>query len=753
MSALQTAVDRAVDWLLALRVPAGSRVVEWAWEGRFPWWLGVMWVGAGAGAWWLYLRRREGRGLKGAALFVLRGLLFGLLAAGLTGPRVRLEMSGTLRQQVWVLVDASRSMGLKDERWQGADVTRMELVKAALPGALEKLTDRYDVRVSLFGSEVREGQIVSALPVDDRTALGDALARTLAQARGQPLAGIVLATDGGSNAGVSPLSAVAGVKVPVLAWGVGSATATDLAIDEVAGPETAFVEDEVTVVVSGRASGLEGKVTPLRVRRGEEEAKTVPLVLGADGAFSVPVRFAPKRAGTFALTVAADVLPGERITENNAASTRLRVIDGKLTVLYVERQPRWEFKYLSAALGRDRRVDASFVLLDGDASMSKAPGSKYLATVPTKLEELAKFDLVILGDVDPGQLGSGGAGGAGGAGGSEALAAYVERLGGAVVTIAGPDRMPSSWVGTSLERMLPVEIPAVRGQPRDTTQARKVELTPAGAASPMLRLGLTEADTVAAWKGLPGIYWSAEVSRARAASEVLLTSGDQPLLVLGRYGTGRTLFVGTEEFWRFRRNVGDAIYGRLWGQMVQGMALPHLLGEGKRTQLSAGKSRYGVGETAAVSARLFLPNYQPVLSQTARATLVRPDGTRAAVDLRSTEQAGTYQATVELPTAGEYKLSVDADPGPVLTVTAVDANLEMRTIAMNEPLLEEISRATGGKFLRTDDLPKLGEYLSAAEATNRTTTYADLISTPAYYLGLLGLACAEWWIRRKGGMK
>ena len=44
----------------------------------------------------------------------------------------------------------------------------------------------------------------------------------------------------------------------------------------------------------------------------------------------------------------------------------VRVADRKVKMLYVESNPRWEFKFMQRAFLRDRRVDPTFIIINGD---------------------------------------------------------------------------------------------------------------------------------------------------------------------------------------------------------------------------------------------------------------------------------------------------------------------------------------------------------------------------------------------------
>src|SRR5205085_4998100 len=49
----------------------------------------------------------------------------------------------------------------------------------------------------------------------------------------------------------------------------------------------------------------------------------------------------------------------------------VRVVDQKIRILYVEKSPRWEYKFLQPALLRDKRVQADFLLIHADPKVAK----------------------------------------------------------------------------------------------------------------------------------------------------------------------------------------------------------------------------------------------------------------------------------------------------------------------------------------------------------------------------------------------
>jgi hypothetical protein len=120
----------------------------------------------------------------------------------------------------------------------------------------------------------------------------------------------------------------------------------------------------------------------------------------------------------------------------------------KIRVLLVERAPRWEFRHLKPLLERDEMIELKTVLQDSDLDFVKEDRTA-LAGFPTQQDELEKFDVVILGDVDlaffnPQSLAH--------------LRSFVSEQGGGLLLIAGEKHNPKSFLGTPLEVLCPVDL-------------------------------------------------------------------------------------------------------------------------------------------------------------------------------------------------------------------------------------------------------------------------------------------------------
>ncbi len=713
------------------------------------------------------------------------------------------------------------TQSLPPEAGQNVEASRADIAKAMLTNQrlqlLETLSQTYDLVPYTFGQTLQAVSNTSpsasaapastpstnAPPVDPNgvaknptsfldavtfdkpyTAIGDAVRSLLDLKRGQPLAGIFLITDGGNNYGSQPLDAAALAqqdKVPLYIYGVGIASPHDIIVSQVYAPEVEFAGEDQTAAVTVRAQSMKGRTAHLDLRLGNDVVASQDVTFGEDGEKVIQMKFQPKQKGEYDLSATIPPLADEAIKDNNTASQRVRVIDGKVQILYVEEKPRWEFRYLEAMLIRDKRLEPHFYLVDGDPELSKEEGSPYLASLPATKEDWAKYDVVIIGDVDARLFNDEQ---------MQSINDLVSTFGGGVVFLAGRNYMPDSYRRTPLEVLFPVEF---EGQSLSTgvpsTHALPLELSTAGQNSPTLRLATDDNENAEIWKNMPGVYWDAKVDKAKPAAEVLLEdpspekatrAGLMPVVALQSYGAGQTIFVGTDETWRWRKNVGEKYYTRFWGQTLLRLGLPRLLGASRLTQLATEKKAYVSGERVTISGRIYRSGFQPVIDATVAGTLtIKPDDPSApAGDLKKTVtlqaspgKPGFYEGEVIVTTPGVYAFATENDPSSPIDFRVTEPKFEFGDTALNVTLLKKMAETSGGVFYREEDLYKMLEPSSAPGADETATPdnvpsglggasikvpspqEVELAFSPFYYGLMILVATVEWLLRKRWQLK
>jgi hypothetical protein len=255
----------------------------------------------------------------------------------------------------------------------------------------------------------------------------------------------------------------------------------------------------------------------------------------------------------------------------------------------------------------------------------------------------------------------------------------------------------------------------------------------------------------------------ARVSRPKPAAEVLLVDpdpgkesrfGKMPVVALQQYGQGQVMYVGTDNTWRWRKNVGDLYYTTLWGQVAQRLAMLHLLGGSKQTQLSLDRKTYVTGDRVLVFARL-RKSGEPLVEPSVRGIYgLSSGGKQTEVILRAApEHPGLYRGEFLAPLPGQYQFFVDTDLNTPLDFTVTEPKFEFGETAMNEPMLREMAATTGGAFFREEDLFKLPDTIAAKTERVKSPLEVELWSSPFYFVLMLLVLTGEWVLRKMSQLK
>ena len=396
-----------------------------------------------------------------------------------------------------------------------AEASRIEIAKGLIlkdqARLIQELQKQHKVRLYLVSNSARllaevdrpeevAGAIEKLRGVEatgSQSRLGDAIRQVLTELRGAPPSAIVLLTDGQTTEG-EPLSKAAELAarkgVPLFTIGLGSAEpARDLELTELLVDDVVFVDDAVRFQAKLLARGFEGQKVQVRLKerdpgnpdpKAARELASTEVEAPADGQPKrVELVHRPKTTGERTFILEIDPQPRELQVENNRIERVVTVRKEKLKVLLVESEPRYEFRYLKNYLEREETIDLSVVLLSSDPEYSEQDRSA-LPTFPAAKDELFAYDVVIMGDADPGFLSHSQ---------MQNLVEFVTEKGGGILFIAGESFNPLSYRGTPLEMLLPIELSDARNPTAvgNAISSYRPELTVEGRSSPIFRFGET----------------------------------------------------------------------------------------------------------------------------------------------------------------------------------------------------------------------------------------------------------------------
>ncbi|MCA8999215.1 MAG: VWA domain-containing protein [Planctomycetaceae bacterium] len=655
---------------------------------------------------------------------------------------------------VAILWDGSESMQTQDvvvrssgetSPRKGTAISREEAVRPLLSeSAWQGLGEEFDVVFQKIGKP-ESGQ---------GTDLNTPLANVTD--RGQNLMGVVLISDGDWNTGKPPVEAAARLRlkgVPV--FGVAAGSQTRL-------PDVELVNvDLPTFGVSGKAVRIPFTIdsslpreylTTVTLKTSEGETLTKDVRINAMGRTSDSIAWKPESTGDYTLTLEIPRHGDETIVENNIKTAPIAIRQEKLQVLVVESYPRWEYRYLRNALSRDPGVEVACLLFHPGLSKTGGGSKDYIKQFPSGIEELAKFDVVFLGDVGLGE-------GHLTEEDCRLLKGLVEHQASGLVFLPGWQGRMLDLLNTELEELLPVMLD--EGQPGGwgSRTASRFELTEKGRRSLLTKLADTQDENVQVWEDLPGFQWYAAVTRAKAGSDVLAVHGDianeygrLPLIATRTYGAGKVLFMGTDGAWRWRKGVEDKYHYRFWGQVVRWMAYQRNMAKGESMRLFYTPDQPQIRQTMALHAHVMEASGEPLSKGDVIARIVAPSGKTETVRLLPEgDEWGVFHGRYVPKESGQYDL--------VLACKQTSATLEAQFFVQGEELeqrgkparpevLEEIARVTGGKTVVPEDVDTIVSSLSTMPLPPPAVRRLQLWSHWASAL-LLVLLLGSFWVWRK----
>jgi len=243
---------------------------------------------------------------------------------------------------------------------EGEKSRLQESVAALQNGPLDAFRKSFGVRLFSFSGPVQTLKQLSDIPPPgSQTRIGDALNTVLQTGATTPLSGIVIITDGDENGGTlseERLAEIASFGVPVHTVGVGpEQIPNDLELDSVTLAENASPGEVLNAEVSIRHSA-KGK-TKLRVYDGEKLLAASDITLTSDAGVTTQTIAVPAGdPGVRDLRFTLDPLPNERNTINNTRTHVMDVTPHRRNILYIEGEPRWEYKFIRRAVEGDRAV-------------------------------------------------------------------------------------------------------------------------------------------------------------------------------------------------------------------------------------------------------------------------------------------------------------------------------------------------------------------------------------------------------------
>jgi uncharacterized membrane protein len=703
-------------------------------------------------------------------LIALRTSLLALLTVMLMRPVVVVPSVIPKSTGVAVLTDDSRSMRLTDENGRTRLEAAQELLKSG--GSFARGLDE-KFKVSLYGFSTTAARIKDPGELKAEGAATDlvgAFRETIKDSTAQTTSAVILLSDGGSNTPKdlnAELRELRAKNIPVFAVGVGNPERfKDVEAVRATTPRRVLTGSSVNAEVLVRTSGYPAGKVVVAVNEDGRALKTQSFDFkGATGkgeAQTFNVEFTPSSVGAHRYTFEVKPLEGETTLENNAQDTLIEVTNDHPKVLYIEGEPRWEYGKMRFSLTKnEKNLTLVSVLRSADGKFYRQgveSGGELVSGFPVTEEELFGYQGVVIGSIEANffsydQL--------------RFIEQFASKRGGGVLALGGARSFDAGkYATTPIGELLPLVLNDQIEEPEmQVVSNYKAQMTSRGRTHAITRLNEDRNLSAKAWEELPPISLPEALTTPKPGATVILEArgvNDKnrvlPLLAEQRYGRGRTMALTTNDTWRWRMEMPSEnnYHETFWRQMLRYLVST----TPNQVELASERDVYAQGDVVMLRNEINDKKFDAIKDAQVSVKITKPSGgvVESAMRINYDQKGADYRTEFTPDEIGLYKIESTSKRGAESLGSAAssflvsDRTREFLDAAQNVELLKRVAAETGGKYYPLNRAGDLIDEISMLEGKNSEKLSKDLWDMPINFLLLVGLASAEWFLRKRKGL-
>ena len=694
------------------------------------------------------------------------------LVAILLQPQQRHDEITVMRPQLAVLIDKSESMTDPVDKAQPTRAARVNewFAKSTIATAGKD----FDLRFFTFDQSLAEMPVPTltgsaALPVKfdgSTSSVLESATRLKERLRGQPLAGILMLSDGIDTSNSiretakpdpAPVASGTSAKVPVFTFALEKSfkvkrPARKVSLSAVDYPPRVITgwDTEIRVNVLGR--GMSGQTVAVELWR--EGAKTGESALAFnedEQTRQVAFPISHSLAGTFHYEVRVPDRAADK--EARAYPFVIEVLEPGNRVMYLQNALGFDFKFLRKAIVTDRNLQLSaYVRWAGGqlVNIADAGDREKKSSLDLSAKGLAGNSVLILGDLPPDALTPAH---------GVALRDFVDR-GGGLVLLGGPNSLASPALANSpLAKLLPVATPAEYREGNFP-----MEITETGLHHPVF------GSLFASVKDFPALLTCNFAARVAPTAEVLMetVSGGKryPVIVTMRYGQGRVTVILSDTIWRWRLaskgwSAERSPYDTFWAQLMDWLIPKEQQKQNNnRLELFTERANYLMGERPQIRAILRTLSHDAKQPASLPVQVRTPDDKvfdytlrPGMLQTRGGNQVAGYQTEVEPNIPGVFRVKATATVDGVAVegetrFVVVQPATEITGKPIDAEALTRIAEASGGRFYPMDQWENWRRDLHYQEQHFSRVELRDLWNNPWLVGFLLVMLAADWTTRK-----
>lgn len=758
-----------------------------------------------------YWRKLDGLATRTRVFLVATRVTFVTLVLFLAlDPSIVAQRIKPGEQFVLLLFDDSESMRIVGEDGQSRGERLIAAYGAAADPFEKALRRKHQIARYRLGAGIEPLQRVADLKFNQQDSdLTGGVVQALRDMEGAHVSAVVLFSDGVHQTSY-PAPAVEDLPntPPVFTVGVDTESNwRDIELGTLSVKRTEFDKSPVIVKAGVNSTGLAGREAEVQVLldRRVIQSKTIQIAHEHQEQ-EVTLQFIPDRKDWIEYTAQVAlkdpplapgqgpaVFPRDRVVENNSRSFIVDNRDKSYRILYFSGRPNWEHKFIRAAMEEDkqlrltslicistaerkfefrgRRTSTANPLFEGLEEDQDRPRydqavfirlgadeTELISGYPATAEELFKYDLIMLGDVERdfftmAQL--------------EATRDFVERRGGALLMLGGPQSFTEGGYNKSLiEAMLPVILF------QDYDDRRKLRTKEFFTVKPTVEGALAgswsfDTDPLAdgkLWEELPPLYGLDQFPLTRPGANVMAEAKSdhegvegRPFFITQRYGEGTTAILATSDTWQWqmRLDENDDRHGRLWRQIVR-----HLVHKAPKPAFLRDKAdSYSQGAEAVFEFIVRDNEFHRREGLRTSVTVTAPSKTEHLLSVEeSIQEMGLYVARFTPDETGLHRIRLNTVNDKEEVIATLDEaflvapdHRELQLAQYNPAFLDRLAQRTGGRRYALDQLSQLAERIPVPARDDAEQVLLHLWHLPGFYVALVVMMAAEWYVRRRKG--
>ena len=599
---------------------------------------------------------------------------------------------------------------------------QIKSLESKLKETAELLSEKgYEVRTTDLHGQETEAPVYNS-PMSD---INGALKKITSRYESNQVGGVILASDGIYNEGISPLYST--YNFPLYTVGIGDTTQrTDVMIKDVAYNKIVYQGNKFPVRVEVMAKNLPDQNIAVSLSHRGKNIATITKASSGDQLLVYDFQPMADEQGIQKLDIQVEVKNGEYNTRNNRSSVFIEVVEGKKKILVIASSPHPDIKALREVV--DKNPNYEFLL--------HIPGVEEQAQANLRSDEI---DLVIFHQA-PDLRGKT----------RELFQQFVESKT-SLFLITGSQ--------TDLQLLARQNMPVrFESAPRDYD-----EVVPG--SNPLFSQFVLSAETNTILQNYPPVSVPFGKMKIPGSAMPLLfqrvgnVSTEKPLLYVNVEDNRKVCVMLGEGLWRWKLNEFDRFettvaFDEVFGKLIQYLSTSD---DKRKFRSYPVKQEFSDTEAAVFESQVYNDIFEPVFGNTIDIELTDEQGKRTKYSYTTSPGNVRYQIGGLKEGVYRYRSRTTLNDKAEEVrgeFAVVQRQAELQNLTADFDLLRRLSKNTGGTFYPLANVDALKTDLQRHEAKtiiHSEESYNALINLKWVFFVLLAMVSVEWFARKYFG--